>query len=145
MNLLAHIDGGIVISKLAAGIGIRGCQRDTVVDVQDLCGATFALHIVRRGDHILLGVDLPGSPEAAASDGGLGSAGVGGVRAEVVLAEEGAGDASIELGVAVVGAVDDCEGVAGWVAECQVDLLVVLSVTFYRLKLCSAYDCFYSS
>lgn len=130
MNLLAHIDGGIVISKLAAGIGIRGCQRDTVVDVQDLCGATFALHIVRRGDHILLGVDLPGSPEAAASDGGLGSAGVGGVRAEVVLAEEGAGDASIELGVAVVGAVDDCEGVAGWVAECQVDLLVVSSVTF---------------
>lgn len=130
MNLLAHIDGGIVVSELAAGIRIRGCQRDTVVDVQDLGGSTFALHVVRRGDHILLGVDLAGSPEATASDGGLGGAGIGGVRAEVVLAEEGASDASVELSVAVVGAVDDCEGVAGWVAECQVDLLVVSSVTF---------------
>lgn len=130
MNLLTHIDGGIVVSKLAAGIGIRGCQRDTVVDVQDLGGSTFALHVVRRGDHILLGVDLAGSPEATATDGGLGGAGIGGVRAEVVLAEEGASDASVELGVSVVGAVDDCEGVASWVAECEVNLLVVSSVTF---------------
>lgn len=128
MDLLAHVDGGIVVSELPRGIGVRGGQRDAVVDVQDLGGAALALDVVRRGDHVLLGVDLPGSPEAAASDGGLGGAGLGGVRAEVVLAEEGAGDAGVELSVSVVGAVDDCERVAGWVAESQVDLLDVSSV-----------------
>lgn len=128
MDLLAHIDGGIVISELPKGIGVRGGQRDTVVDVQDLGGAAFALDVVRGGDHILLGVDLSGSPEAAAGNGGLGGAGLGGVRAEVVLAEERSGDSCIELGVSVVGAVDDCEGVAGWVAEGQVDLLNSMSV-----------------
>lgn len=128
MDLLAHVDGGIVVSELPRGIGIGGGQRDTVVDVQDLGSAALALDVVRRGDHVLLGVDLPGSPQAAASDGGLGGAGLGGVRAEVVLAEEGAGDAGVELGVSVVGAVDYGEGVAGWVAESQVDLLDVSSV-----------------
>lgn len=68
MDLLAHVDGGIVISELPKGIGIRGGQRHAVVDVQDLGGAAFALDVVRRGDHILLGVDLSGSPEAATRD-----------------------------------------------------------------------------
>lgn len=117
MNLLAHVDGGIVISKLARGIAVRRGQGDAVVDVEDLGGAALALDVVGRGDHVLLGVDLAGRPEAAAADRRLRGAGLGGVRAEVVLAEEGAGDARVELGVAVVGAVDDCEGVAGWVAE----------------------------
>lgn len=130
MDLLAHIDGSIVISKLAKGIGVGGGERDAVVDIEDLGLTTFALDVVGGRHHILLGVDLASGPEPAAGDGGLRGAGVGGVRAEVVLAEEGARDARLKLGVAVVGAVDDGERVSGWVAEGQVDLLFLLSVTW---------------
>lgn len=130
MDLLAHVDGGIVVGELARGVGVGRCQGDAVVDVEDLGGAALALDVVWRGDHVLFGVDLAGGPDTATSDGRLGGAGLGGVRAEVVLAEEGSRDAGIELGVPVVGAVDDCEGVAGRVAECQVDLLCALLVIF---------------
>lgn len=137
MDLLAHVDGGIVVSELAKGIRIRRGQRDTVVDVEDLGRSALRLDVVGRGDHIFLGVDLAVRPDAAAGNGGLGGAGLGGVRAEVVLAEEGAGDPGLELGVAVIGAVDDCEGVARWVAERQVDLLFKLSVIFQWYKICA--------
>jgi hypothetical protein len=123
VDLLAHVNGSIVISKLARGIAVGRGECDTVVDVQDLSLAAFALDIVGGGDRVLLGVDLSGGPDPATGDGGLGGAGVGGVRAKVVLAEEASCDACVELGVPVVGAVDDCEGVAGWVAEGQMDLL----------------------
>lgn len=128
MDLLAHIDGSIVISELAKGVGVGGGQRDAVVDVEDLGLAAFALDVVGRRHHVLLGIDLALGPEPAARDGRLRGAGLGRVGAEVVLAEEGARDACFELGVPVVGAVDDCEGVPGWVAECEVDLLFGLSV-----------------
>ena len=136
VDLLAHVDGGIIISELAEGIAVRRGQRDAVVHVENLGGAAFALDVVGRGDYVLLGVDLAIRPEATAADGGLRGAGLRGVRAEVVLAEEGAGDAGLELGVAVVGAVDDCEGVAGGVAESQVDLLFLWSVMCSCKKLC---------
>lgn len=141
MDLLAHIDGGIVVSELARGIAIRRGQRDAVVDVEDLGCPAFRLDIVGRGDDVLLGVDLAVRPDTAAGDGGLRGAGVGGVRAEVVLAVEGAGDAGLELGVSVVGAVDDCEGVAGGVAERQVDLLCILSVACQWYKVSSECCC----
>lgn len=123
MHLLAYVDGSIIISELAKGIAVGGGERDTVIDVEDLGLAAFALDVVGSGDHVLLGVDLAVGPEPAAGDGGLGGAGLGSVRAEVVLAEEGSRDARLELRVAVVGAVDDCEGVTRRVAEGQVDLL----------------------
>lgn len=128
MDLLAHIDGSIVVSELAKGVAVSGGQRDAVVDVEDLGLAAFALDVVGRRDHVLLGVDLALGPEPAAGDGRLRGAGLGGVGAEVVLAEEGSRDACVELGVPVVGAVHDCEGVPGRVAECQVDLLLGSSV-----------------
>lgn len=145
MDLLAHVDGGIVVSELARGIAVRRGQRDAVVDVEDLGRSAFRLDVVGRGDHVLLGVDLAVRPDTAAGDGGLRGAGLGGVRAEVVLAEEGAGDAGVELGVSVVGAVDDCEGVAGGVAERQVDLLFTSSVTCQWCKVFSECSCFYFS
>lgn len=141
VDLLAHVDGGIIVSELAKGIGVGRGQRDAVVDVEDLGRPALGLDVVGRGDHVLLGVDLAVRPDAAAGDRGLRGAGLGGVRAEVVLAEEGAGDPGLELGVPVVGAVDDCEGVAGWVAERQVDLLFVSSVTCQWYKMYSECDC----
>lgn len=145
MDLLAHVDGGIVVSELARGIGIRRGKRDAVVDVEDLGCSAFRLDVVGRGDYVLFGVDLAIRPDTAAGDGGLRGAGLGGVRAEVVLAVEGAGDAGLELGVSVVGAVDDCEGVAGGVAERQVDLLFALSVTCQWHKIYSECGCWHFS
>lgn len=141
MDLLAHVDGGIVVSELAKGSGTRRGQRDAVVDVEDLGRSALRLDVVGRGNHVFLGVDLAIRPDTAAGDGGLSGAGLGGVRAEVVLAVEGARDASLELGVSVVGAVDDCEGVAGGVAERQVDLLFLLSATRQWCNVCSGYGC----
>lgn len=109
VDLLGESDSGIVISDLADGAGVGAGERDAVVDVEDTVGAAWRVDVAGSGHLVGLGVDLALGPDAAAADGGLRGGGVRGCLREVVGAEEGAGHAGLEEGVAVVRALEDGE------------------------------------
>lgn len=109
VNLLGEGNGGVVVGDEAAGGGVGAGEGDAVVDVEDAVGAAGREDVAGRGDLVGLGVDLALLPDAAARDGRLRGRRGRSVLAEVVGAVEVAGDASLELGVAVVGALQDGE------------------------------------
>jgi len=120
VDLLGEGDGGIVVGDEAAGGGDRAGEGDAVVDVEDAGGAAGREDVAGRGDLVGLGVHLAVGPDAAARDGRLGGGGRLRVLAEVVGAVEVARHALVELGVAVVGALEDGElEAAGVLLVCQ--------------------------
>lgn len=109
VDLLGEGDGGIVVGDEAAGRGVGAGQGDAVVDVEDAGGAARRVDDAGSGDLVVLGVHLAIGPDAAAGDRGLSRRRGLRVLAEVVGAVEVAGDASVQLGIAVVGAVEHGE------------------------------------
>lgn len=126
VDLLGEGDGGIVVGDETAGGGDRAGEGDAVVDVEDAVGAARREDVAGRGDLVGLGVHLAVGPDAAARDGRLGGGGRLGVLAEVVGAVEVASHALVELGVAVVGALEDGELEAAGVLFCAVSVIVLL-------------------
>lgn len=125
VDLLGEGDGGIVVGELADGAAVGAGEGDAVVDVEDAVGAAGGVDVAGGRDGVGLGVDLALGPDAASADGGLGGGRVAGRLAEVVGRVEGARHARVELGVAVVRAVDDGELEAAGVLEVQVELAVL--------------------
>lgn len=82
-------------------------------------GWTIALHPCPTQTH------LARSPESATGDGSSCCGRGGSILGEVVGAEECARDASVKLGVAVVGAVEHGKLEASGVVERQVELAVL--------------------
>lgn len=109
VELLGEGEGGVVVGDDAAGRGVGAGERDAVVDVEDALGAARRVDVAGTGDLVALGVDLALLPDAATLDRGLGGGGGSSVLAEVVGAVEVAGDALLELSVAVVGRLKDGE------------------------------------
>jgi len=129
VDLLRQGDGRIVVRDHARGAAVGAGQGDAVVDVEDGVAALAARARVVGGRKVrLLGVDLAVGPNAAARDGGGAGGRVGRVSAEVVGRVEGARDALVELGEAVIGAVGDGEAEAGRVPQAQVQLAVLGAV-----------------
>lgn len=126
VDLLGEGDGGIVVGDETAGGGDRAGEGDAVVDVEDAVGAARREDVAGRGDLVGLGVHLAVGPDAAARDGRLGGGGRLRVLAEVVGAVEVASHALVELGVAVVGALEDGELEAAGVLFCAVSVIVLL-------------------
>lgn len=125
VDLLGKGNSGVVVGNLADGGAVAAGERDAVVDIEDAVGAAGRVDVARGRDLVVLGVDLAVGPDAAARDRGPGRGGGAGVLGEVVGAVEGARDTSVQLRVAVVGAVDDGELEAARVAEVQVELAVL--------------------
>lgn len=125
MDLLGEGNGGIIVSELAGGRAVGAGESNAVVDVEDAVGTAGRVDVAGGGDGVSLGVDLAIGPDAATGDGGLGGGGVAGRLAEVVGRVESASDTGVELGVAVVRAVDDGELEATGVLEVQVELAVL--------------------
>lgn len=125
VDLLGEGDGGIIISDLADGAAVGAGEGDAVVDVEDAVGAAGGVDVAGRGDGVGFGVDLAAGPDAATLDRGLGGGGARRALGEEVGAEEGARNAGLEVGVAVVGAVDDGELEAARVLEAQVQRAVL--------------------
>lgn len=109
VDLLSESDGGIVVGDEAAGGRVGAGEGDAVVDVEDAVGAAGREDVAGRRDLVGLGVHLALLPDAAAGDRGLRRGRRRRVLAEVVRAVEVARDALLELGVAVVGALEDRE------------------------------------
>lgn len=124
VNLLSESDGGIVISDLARGGAVGAGQGDTVVDIKNTVSAARGIDVGRSRDGIGLGIDLTLLPDATSGDDGLSGGGGRRILREVVRREEGAGDVSVELGVTMVGTVDDSELEAARVVETQMELAV---------------------
>jgi len=125
VDLLGKIDGLVVGGDLAGSRGLGRGKSDAVVEVEDGGGAARRVDDGGVGDGVHAGVDVAAGPLAAAGKGGAGGGGLGGVRVEEGGGEEGGGDAGLELGVAVVGRLDDGVGEAGRVLEVQVELAVL--------------------
>lgn len=125
MDLLGESDGGVVVGEDTGGLGVAAGERNAVVDVEDTVGTAGREDVACRGDSVGLGVDLALLPDAASRDGGLCRRGRRSVLAEVVGGIESSGDAGVELGVAVVGAIDNGELEATGVLEVQVELAVL--------------------
>lgn len=138
VDLLGEGNGGVVVGDLADGSAVAAGEGDAVVDVEDAAGAAGRVDVAGGGDAVGLGVDLARLPDAAACDGGLGGGGGAGVLAEVVGAVKGAGDALLELSVAVVGGLDNGELEAAGVLcrECLLALAFV-SLTFTGMGVCT--------
>jgi hypothetical protein len=117
-------DGGIVIGDLAGGAGRGAAESDAVVDVENGAGGA-AGRLDDVGRLVLLGVDLAVGPDTAARDARGGGGGLRGGGGEVVGRVEGRRGARVELGIPVVGGVDDGEGVSRRVVEAKVELAVV--------------------
>jgi hypothetical protein len=129
VDLLGQSNGPVVVRDHARGLGVGAGEGYPVVEVEDgRRSAAGRRHGVGGRHEVLLGVDLAGGPDTAALDAGLGRAGVGGVAAEVVGGEEGAGDAVVQLRVAVVRAVGDGKPVAARIVQRQVQLAVLAAV-----------------
>jgi hypothetical protein len=125
VDLLSEGDGGIVVGDLAGLGGVAGGEGNAVVDVEDAAGAAGRVDVAGGRDAVGLGVDLAVLPQAAAGDHGLGRGRGRGVLREVVGRVERPGDGRVELGIAVVGAVDNGELEAARVLEVQVQLAVL--------------------
>lgn len=109
VDLLGESNGGIIVGDLADGGAVGAGERNAVVDVEDAVGAAGREDVARGGDLVRLGVHLALRPDAAARDGRLRGRGCRSVLAEVVRAIEGSGDALVQLGIAVVRALDNGE------------------------------------
>lgn len=125
VELLGESNGGVVVRDDADGGGLGAGEADAVVDVEDAVGAAGRVDDRGGGDLVGLGVDLSLGPDASTGDGGLRRRGRRSVLREVVCRVEGAGDALVELSVAVVGALDDRELESTGVLEVQVELAVL--------------------
>lgn len=109
VDLLGQGVGGIVVRDHAEGGRVGAGEGDAVVDVEDAIGAARREDVAGSRDLVRLGVHLAVRPEATAGDGRLCRGGGGRVLAEVVGAVEGAGHTLLELGVAVVCALENGE------------------------------------
>jgi hypothetical protein len=113
-NLLVEGNGGVVVAQLPAGPAVGARERDAVVGVKDALGAARRPHYRRILHGVGLLVDLA-AEVVGPGDCGARRGRVARVLREVVGAEEGAGDAGVEAGVAVVGGGHEGVLEAAWV------------------------------
>jgi len=118
-------DRGVIIGNLTLGIVTVRRERNAVVNVENTIGTTWGPDHGAAVHSVVLGVHLTVLVYPTAGDGSPGRGGVAGVLGEEVCGEEVTRDARVELGEAVIRAVEDRKGKSLRVFQVHVNLAVL--------------------
>lgn len=119
MDLVSEGNSSVVIRNFAGGAAVCARKGDAVVDIKDTGSTARGEDKASSGDLVVLGIDLTSGPDSASSNGSLRGGGCSSILREIVGGEEGSSNASVKLGVTVIGAIDYGELEAAWIIEGQ--------------------------